>query len=348
MFGKRILKVLLLSTYLLSYSLLKGQTSSNMFEGYINYTSDVNLESIIPSKWGINTDSLNRVVLDSINSESFSTLYVKGNLVRFKLTNQESYITNQKNQFHCYDTVCDFATQLSNRDFKISEDTSLYIIRGIKCKKVVVSHPLQTDVYYYSNSYFKIDTSNFYDYKIGDPLFQFIYKTGHLPIKMEIGGLYTCLLVNYQEKKIDSSEFKMPDKFINALIESQTKVKQANKNFKKGQEKLFLTAFFKASASFHNLSPFISKEDIDKKNHLLLLDIIRENEILSITNISPNKYLVKFIENKINTKSYLFTITDTNGYLSLKLFVMHFDAPKTDIYLGNEMTVAFFGENKSN
>jgi hypothetical protein len=156
------------------------------------------------------------------------------------------------------------------------------------------------------------------------------------------------VLLNYQEKKLDSSEFKIPDKFTNALIETQTKVKQANKNFKKGQEKLFLTAFFKASASFQNLTPFISKEDIDKKNHLLLIGIIRENEILSITNISPNKYLVKFIENKFNTKSYLFTITDTNGYLSLKLFVMHYDAPKADIYLGNEMTVAFFGENKSN
>jgi hypothetical protein len=211
-------------------------------------------------------------------------------------------------------------------------------------------HPLQKDVYYYSPSFFKVDTTNYLDYKIGDPFFQFICRTGHLPIKMEIGNMYTFILDNFQELMVDANHFVMPDKYCQALIETQLNVEKTNKNYKIGQEKEFLKAFLNACSTAKNLSSFICNEDIQNKNYLLLINNIGYNQLLSIDKLSSNTFLVKInIKNSLmmdETNTYLFTLTSVEGYVSLKLFTQAIEAPEADVYIGNEMTVAYWAELK--
>jgi hypothetical protein len=330
--------------------LLKGQNRNN-FEGLINYSSDLNLDDIIPDTWNISMDSLKNELSENTDLiSSYSTLYISGNRVKLKISDNDSYFNVLNKQFHCVDSACSLSGSLSNKDIQIIEDTILYVIRGITCKKVEIIHPLQRDVYYYNPSFLKVDTSNYSAYKIGDPFFQFICRTGHLPIKMEIGKVYTFTLDNFQEIAVDSNEFILPNEYYNALIESQTHLEKPNKNYTIGQEKEFLVAFLNACTTAKNLSSFISSEDIQKKNHLLLVDPIGYNDILNIEPVSSNTFLVKMKVRDLiwgdQIKTYLFTLTSHEGYLSLKLRIQHIPAPEADIYLGNEMNVAFWGEPK--
>lgn len=330
--------------------LLKGQNRNN-FEGLINYSSDLNLDDIIPDAWNISMDSLKNELSENTDLISnYSTLYISGNRFKFKISDNDCYFNVLNKQFHCVDSICSLSSSLSNKDIQIIEDTILYVIRGITCKKVEVIHPLQRDVYYYNPSFFKVDTTKYSAYKIGDSFFQFICRTGHLPIKMEMGKVYTFTLNNFLEIAVDSSEFILPNKYYSALIESQTNLEKPNQNYKIGQEKEFLKAFLNACTSAKNLSSFISSEDIQKKNHLLLVDPIGYNDLISIEPVSSNTFLAKmntkdiFGWDKIST--YLFTLTSNEGYLSLKLLIHHIPAPEADIYLGNEMNIAFWGEPK--
>lgn len=342
--------VFLICFYIFNTFTIKGQNTNN-FEGIINYSRDIHLETIIPSKWEVSIDSLNREISENTDLLSnYSTIFISENKFKLKLSDNDSYINILKKQFHCFDSTCWLSDQLSNRDFKIVEDTIEYSIRGITCKKVEVIHPLQKDIYYYSPLFFKIDTMNFASYKIGDPFFQFICKTGHLPIKMQIGKIYTFILDNFQDIKVDTNEFIMPDKYQQVLIETLSNIEKPNKNYTIGQEKEFLKAFLIACTSAKNLSSFICDEDIQNKDYLLLVNNIGYNQLLSIDKLSPTTFLVK-----INTKNsllmdemttYIFTITSKYGYLALKLFKQHIDAPAADIFLGNERDVVFWGELK--
>ncbi|WP_018343353.1 hypothetical protein [Cytophaga aurantiaca] len=310
---QHMLILFLVVFYIFNSFTLKAQKRNN-FEGLINYSSDVNLDAIIPSKWDISIDSLKNEISENTDLISdYSTLFISGNLIKFKISDNDSYFNILKKQFHCYDSTCGLSGQLSNRDFKIVEDTTVYSIRGIACKKVEIIHPLQRDIYYYSPLFLKVDTTNYSNYKIGDPFFQFICKTGHLPIKMEIGRMYTFIMDNFQDIKVDSNEFKMPDKYCQALIESQTNLEKPNKNYKTGQEKEFLKAFLNACTSAKNLSSFICNEDIQNNNYLLLIDNIGYNHLLSINKLSSNTFLVKInIKNSLlldEMNTYIFTLT---------------------------------------